>query len=73
MEAVGALADLEVHPAVDVDVVEEVVLVDEFLGDVAQFDADVLGSFERGLEVEVDYDKGDKLAPFFERRLLRST
>ena len=50
-ESINAIAKFEVNPAVDVDVVEEVVFVDEFLGDVDQLDVDVLWSIKWDLEV----------------------
>ena len=43
------------------DVVQEIVFVNEFLGDVGQHDTDVLWSVERGLKVEVFDVKGDRL------------
>jgi len=52
-EAVDAFANFEVYPAV-VYVMQEVVLSDEFLWDVREFDFDVLGSVEGGAEIEVE-------------------
>ena len=41
-EAINAITNFQLDPAVDVDVVYEIVLVDEVLGDVAQFDAEIV-------------------------------
>jgi hypothetical protein len=41
-----------------VDVVEKVVLINELLGNIAQFDANILTSIEGGLRVEVLDVKG---------------
>ena len=43
-EAMNAITNFKVYPAIDVDIVHELVLVDKVLVDVAQFDADVLRS-----------------------------
>ena len=60
-EPVNAITKFKVDPAVEVDVVKEIVFVDEFLRDVGQHDADVLWSVEWGLKVKVFDVKGDKL------------
>ncbi len=51
-ETVHATAHFEVDPGVAGNLVE-LVLVDEFLGDVRKLDADVLWSVERGVQIEV--------------------
>jgi hypothetical protein len=51
-ETVHAMVHLEVDPGVAGKLVE-LVLVDEFLGDVRKFDADILWPVERGVEIEV--------------------
>ena len=56
-KAVNAVPNIEVYPTV-VGVFEEVVLLCEFVGDVAEFDSDVIGAVNRGVEVEVDDVKG---------------
>ena len=53
------------------DGVHELVLVDEVLEDVAQFNADVLRLVYRGLEIEVFDVESEKLAPLREMMLLR--
>ena len=60
-ETINAVADLEVNPAIGVDVVHEAVLVDEFFWDVVQFDADVLRLVQGCLKVNVFDVEGDKL------------
>ena len=52
-ESINTIANFEVDPTVDVDVVDEVVFVNELLGDAGQLDVDVLWSVKWGLEVEV--------------------
>ena len=46
------------------DIVDEVVFIDELLGDVGQLEVDVLQSVEVLFEVEVFDAKGDKLCVF---------
>ena len=46
------------------NIFHEVVFFDEFFGDVAHFDADILGSVQRCLEVENFNVKSDKLGAF---------
>ena len=60
MESVNAITNFKVDPAVDVDVVQEILFVDELLGDVGQHYADVFWPVEWGLEVKVFDVKGDK-------------
>ena len=60
-ETINAVANLEVKPAIGVDVVHEAVLVDKFCWYVAQFDADVLRSVQGCLKVKVFYVEGEKL------------
>jgi hypothetical protein len=62
-EAVDAFANFEVYPAV-VYVMQEVVLSDEFLWDVREFDFDVLGSVEGGAEIEVGDVEGAEARTF---------
>ena len=59
-KAVNAAPNLEVDPIV-AGVFEEVVFLCEFVGDVAEFDLDVLGAVNRGVEVEVYDVEGGKL------------
>ena len=63
-EVINAITNFKVYPAVDVDVFHEIVLVDEFLGGVAQFDADVLRPVYGGLEIDVLDVESDKLGAF---------
>ena len=70
-ESVSAIANFEVDPDVNVDVVQRILFVDELLVDVGQHDADVLWSVEWGLEVKVLMSKVTNFAPFLERTLLR--
>jgi hypothetical protein len=51
-ETVHATAHLEVDPGVAGKLVE-LVLIDEFLGDVRKLDADILWPVERGVKIEV--------------------
>ena len=44
-ETIDALADFEIYPAF-VEIVVEVVLVNEFLGDVRELDFDIFGIVE---------------------------
>ena len=44
-ETINAVADIEVNPAIGVDVVHELIIVDKVLGGIAQFDAEVLKPF----------------------------
>ena len=60
-ETIDAVANLEVNPAIGMDVVHEAALVDELCWDVAQFDADVLRLVQRCLKVEGFDVEGDKL------------
>ena len=59
-KAVNAAPNFEVDLAV-AGVFEEVVFLDEFVGDVAEFDSEVLWAFERGVEVEVADVEGGEL------------
>ncbi len=52
LEAVDAFGDFEVHPTV-VDVLFKVVLVNEFLWDLADTNADIFWAIEQRFEVEV--------------------
>ena len=57
-KAVNAATNIEVDLSVP-DVFEEVVLLCEFVRDVAEFDSDVLGAVKRGVEVEfADVEEG---------------
>ena len=67
-ESINAIANFEVDPAVAVDVVQEIVFVYEFLGDVRQHDANVFWSVEWGLEVKVFDVEGDKLCASWRER-----
>ena len=58
--SVNAAPNFEVDPAV-VGVFERVVLLYEFVSDVAEFDSDVLWAVKRGEEVEVADVEGGKL------------
>ena len=49
-KAVNAAPNFEVDPSV-AGVFEEVLFLCEFVGDVAEFDSDVLGAVEQGVEV----------------------
>ncbi len=51
-EIIHATAHFKVDPGVTGNIVE-LVLVDEFLGDVRKLDADVLWPVERGVQIEV--------------------
>ncbi len=51
-ETVHAMAHFKVDPGV-ADKIVELVLVNEFLGDVSKLDADVLWPAERGVEIEI--------------------
>ena len=51
-EAVDSFIDFEVHPSI-AHVCSEIVLIDEFLRDNIEFDADVLRAIERCAKVEV--------------------
>ena len=59
-KAVSAAPNIKVDPTIE-GVFEEVVLFCEFVGDVAEFDSDVIGPVERGVEVEVADVEGGKL------------
>ena len=59
-KAVNASPNLEVYPTV-VGVFEEVVFLCEFVGDVAEFDSDILRAVDRGVEVEVTDVEGGEL------------
>ncbi len=58
-EIVHATAHFKVDPGVAGNLVE-LVLVDEFLGDVCKFDADVLWPVKRGVQIEVFEVHGGK-------------
>ncbi len=58
-ENVHAMAHFEVDPGVPGNLVE-LVLVNEFLGDVHKLDADVLWPVERGVQIEVFEVHGGK-------------
>ena len=60
-ETIDAVADLEVNPAIGMDVVHEAVFVDKLCCGVAQIDADELRFVQGCLEVKVFDVKGDKL------------
>ena len=47
-EAVDASANFKVYPA-GVDVLHKTVLIDEFLGNIGDFDLDVFGAVQRSL------------------------
>ncbi len=51
-ETIHAMAHFEVDPGITSKLIE-LVLVNEFLGDVCKLDADVLWPVERGVEIEV--------------------
>ena len=59
-KAVNAAPNLEIDPTVT-GLFDEVVFLCKFVGDVAEFDSDVLGAVNRGVEVEVVYVEGGKL------------
>ena len=46
------------------DRVHEVVFLDEFFGDVAQFDVDILGAVQKCLEIDFFNVRSDKLGTF---------
>ena len=59
-ESVNTITNSKVDPAVDVDVIQDIVFVYKVLGDVRQHDAAVFWSVEWGLEVkmfDVEVDK----------------
>ena len=60
-ETINAVDNIEVNPAIGMDVFHEAVLIDEFCWDVAQFDVDVLRLVQVCLKVKVFDVKGDKL------------
>ena len=60
-ETIDSVANLEVNPAIGVDVVLEAVFLDKFCWDVVQLDLDVLRLFQGCLEVKVFDVEGDKL------------
>ncbi len=68
-EAVHTLPDLKVHPTIS-GVCREVVLVDEFLGNVGESDADVLRTVEGVPMLNFFTSKQANLALFQERTLL---
>ena len=51
-KAINAALNIKVDPAV-VGMFKEVVFLCKFVGDVAEFDSEVIGAVERGVEVEV--------------------
>ena len=59
-KAVNAALNIEVNPTV-AGVFEEVVFLCEFVGNVAEFDSDVLWTVKRGVKVEVADVEGGKL------------
>ena len=59
-EPVNALSDFEVNPII-VDTLLEVVLGDEFVGDVGELDFDVLWSVKWSLEIKVGDIEGAEL------------
>ena len=61
LEAINAVANFKVNPTVAMDVVQKIVFVDEIFGYVAQFDADIFGAVQIGLEVEFFIIKCEKL------------
>ncbi len=70
-ETVHATVHFEVDPGVAGNLVE-LVLVNEFLGDVCKLDADVLWSVERGVQIEVLESMVASLALRWEGTLLTS-
>ena len=60
-ETIDVIANLEVNPAIGVDVVHEAVFVDKFCWDVDQLEVDVLRSVQGCLEVNIFDVKGEKL------------
>jgi hypothetical protein len=61
-EAVHAASYFKVDPAVT-DEIFECVFVDEFFGDVGDFDADVFWLVQRGVEVEIFEIRDCKASP----------
>jgi hypothetical protein len=63
-EAVHAASHFKVDPAITDEIFECVfVFVDEFCGDVGDFDADTFWSVQGGVEVEIFEIKGCKASP----------
>ena len=62
-ETIDAIADFEIYPAL-VDIVVEVVLLNELLGDVGDLDFDIFGIVEWCYEVVVADVVGDELGYF---------
>ena len=69
-KAINAILNFKVDQTMDRDRVHEVVLCDEFFGDVAQFDAEILGAVQKCLEVKNLISKVTNLASLRERKLL---
>ncbi len=61
-EAVHAASHFKVDPAV-ADKFFECVFLDEFFGDVGDFDADIFWSVQGGVEVEIFEVKGCEASP----------
>ncbi len=61
-EAVHAASHFKVDPAV-VDKFFECVFLDEFFGDVGDFDVDIFRSVQGGVEVEIFEIEGCKASP----------
>ena len=57
---IATFIDFEVHPTV-MNMIVKVILVDEFLRNVAKFDVDVFRSMKRSFEVEVGDVEASKL------------
>ena len=65
-QAVASLADFKVNPSVLVQTCQ-LVFVNELIGDVQDFDANVFGLGHGGIKVEVLEVNGAKVGTFFER------
>jgi hypothetical protein len=63
LEAVDTFGDFEVHPTV-VDVLFKVVLVNEFLGNLVDTNADIFWEIEWRFEVEVGKIRYEKFCIF---------
>ena len=63
-KSINAIAYFKLYPTIDMNRFHEVVFFDEFFGDVAQFDVDILRAFQRCLEIEIFNVKSDKLGAF---------
>ncbi len=65
-QAIVTLADFEVNPSIAVQTCK-LVFIDELIGDVQDFDANVFGLGHGGIKVEVLEVNGAKVGTFFER------